>query len=54
MMVLPLVSRAEDAVDKLIEVTPTLKSKIRSPCRTLLTHFVGYEGVHCQYCGKAR
>lgn len=36
--------RAEDAVDKLISVTPELKSKIRSPSRTLLTHFVGYEG----------
>lgn len=28
-------------------MTPELKQKIRSPCRTLLTHFVGYEGSHC-------
>jgi hypothetical protein len=36
--------RAEDAVDKIIEVTPELKTQRHFPCRTLATNFVGYEG----------
>ena len=33
--------RAQDAIDKVIEITPELRG---SPCRTLSTHFIGYEG----------
>jgi glycerol-3-phosphate dehydrogenase len=36
--------RAEDAVDKVIEVTPELQSQRLSRCRTLETHFIGYDG----------
>lgn len=36
--------RAEDAVDKIIAVTPTISAETLSPCRTLSTHLVGFDG----------
>lgn len=37
-------SRAEDAVDKVVAVTPALKNQRLFACRTLTTHYVGFEG----------
>ena len=35
---------AEDAIDKMIEVTPSLKEYVRFPCMTLNTNLVGKQG----------